>query len=63
MDGTLRLEGYAGRPGGKLPKELGGYPADWRLKEVSMEDFPCYPAKRSLLVEPERKADNRNKTL
>ncbi len=63
VDGTLRLEGYVGRPGGKLPKELGGYPADWRLKEVSMEDFPCYPAKRSLLVEPERKADNRNKTL
>ncbi len=48
VNGALCLEGCVSRPGGRFPEELGGYPVRWKLREVSMEDAPCYLAKRSV---------------
>ncbi|MCI8505959.1 MAG: phenylacetate--CoA ligase [Lachnospiraceae bacterium] len=48
VDGTLYLEGYVSRLEGNFPEELCGYPARWKLKMISMEDVPCYMAKRKI---------------
>ncbi len=47
----LLIEGYRKGDCSVLPDRLLGYPVEWKLSQVSKDNYPCYPAKRYLVKE------------
>lgn len=53
QNGKLFIRGYTcNAQQSELPKQAGGYPLAFALKQVSEADAPCYPAKRRIYQNP-----------